>query len=678
MAPADLKPLRPLAFCVAAFLFGVLLHVSRVPIWASTAAVACAAWAVAAALGLVRLPGRLVKSILALGLSAAILAMFHTLNGLTAGTALLVVMGSIKLLEATRRRDRYVVVAASLFLLLAACLQQQRLALVPLYLLHAWVCCCALLVVAHPRSALQPRTAAFMSARSLLYALPLALVLFIFFPRLSGALWAIPRSGQAVTGLGDTMTPGSVAELTESSDPVFRVWFTGHAPPPQLRYWRGPVLHAFNGITWSRGPRALASPAPFERLGEAYRYRIQLEPSERRWLFALDTLDGLEEMEAPAGERAVLTFDHQLIALDPVTEQLSYQAQSHVRTRALAGIAPAEQHLDLGLPGSANPRTLALARRLRAESADAAAFVRRTLEFFRTGGFEYTLTPPELGVDPVDDFLFGTKQGFCGHYASAFVTLMRAGRVPARVVTGYLGGEWNPIGGFFLVRQSDAHAWAEIWLEGAGWTRVDPTAVVAPERLQRGIFDALPDAFSVPERFMHRVPWLVALRQSWDAADAWWGAHVVGFNLKSQFNLLRTLGIQSPDWTHLGVLLTLGLSAWLAWCAFRFGRLPRPPPPDRVARAYSELCAKLARIGMARAPSQGPLAYAASVRAQRPQLAPLIDPLLRRYAELRFGAPRVRPGAIRSFERAVARLRLRARASPETRSPASARASAAD
>jgi transglutaminase-like putative cysteine protease len=443
MPSPELRALRPLAWCIGAFLGGVLLHVQRVPVWTSTAAVGCAAWSMAAAIGLVRLPGRVLKSILALALTAAILAMFHTLNGLTAGTALLVVMGSIKLLEATRRRDQYVIVGASLVLLLAACLQQQRLGFVPLYLVHAWICACALLAIAHPRSSLGARAAASLAARSLLYAVPLALVLFLFFPRLAGALWSVPRSGQAVTGLSDTMTPSSIAELTDSPDPAFRVWFEGDVPPPQERYWRGPVLHRFNGLTWSVGPRRFAPPAPLETLGPAYRYRVQLEPSEQRWLFALDTVDAVVNVESSAAERVVITFDHQLIGSEPVMQQLTYEARSHVRTRALEPLEASERGLDTDPRQVLNPRSLALGRRLRAEAGDESAFVQRVLEFFRTGGFEYTLTPPELGLDPVDDFLFSTRRGFCGHFASAFVTLMRAGGIPARVVTGYLGGEWR-------------------------------------------------------------------------------------------------------------------------------------------------------------------------------------------------------------------------------------------
>jgi hypothetical protein len=277
---------------------------------------------------------------------------------------------------------------------------------------------------------------------------------------------------------------------------------------------------------------------------------------------------------------------------------------------------------------------------------------------FRTGGFEYSLTPPRLDFNSVDDFLFHTRSGFCGHYASAFVTLMRAAGVPARVVTGYLGGEWNPLGHYFVLRQSDAHAWTEIWVDGRGWTRVDPTAVVAPERLTRGILDVLPDAVSGPERLLHRVPWLMALRQAWDAADAWWSTRVLGFSLQSQFALLRELGLSASGWAPLGWALAGGLAAWLGVLAWQLGRLPRSKP-DRLARSYLTLCAKLARHGVPRAAHEGPLDYARGLTARRPQLASVVTPLLERYAQLRFGpASSSHARSVAAFERAVARLRL--------------------
>jgi transglutaminase-like putative cysteine protease len=645
-------------WCAAAFVGGVLLHLEQLPLWATLVALVCASWAVAAARGLVRLPGRALRTVMALTLTAIVLARFHTLNGLTAGTALLVVMGSIKLLEAQRRRDRLIVVGAALFLLLAACLEQQGLGRVPVYALDAWLSCAALAVVATPDRSFGNRAALALAARSLLVALPLALVLFAFFPRLSGSFWALPRSGAAVTGLSDTMDPGSISELTESNEPALRVKFDGLPPPPQERYWRGPVLHEFNGYQWRASPSRFYLPRQVEPLGPAYRYRVTLEPSAGQWWFALDTVD----VEPP---HARLTFDRQLVGFEPITHPLTYEAESHTRTRSTAALSARERAYDLDFPRARNPRAQALAVQLRSDANSPVAFAQRVLELFRQGGFEYTLKPPRTDLDSVDDFLFNTRSGFCGHYASAFVLLMRAGGVPARVVTGYLGGQWNPFGGYFLIRQSDAHAWSEIWIDGRGWMRVDPTAVVAPERLQRGILDLLPNAVSRSERLLHGLRWLDTLRESWDAASAWWTDRFIGFDMRAQLALLRQFGIPFPGWQQLGWALTAGLAAWLGLTAWQLGRLPRPPRPDRLAQAYARLCEKLARVGLARLPHYGPLAYGEWVTLRRPDLAAGVRPLLERYAELRFG-PHAGEAAVSAFERAVTRLRMRARASRES------------
>jgi protein-glutamine gamma-glutamyltransferase len=664
----------------AAFLAGVLLHLERVPLWATATACLCAGWSIGIGTRRLRAPGRLVKGALALGLVTVVLAVFHTLNGLAAGTTMLAGMGSFKLLEAHRRRDRYIVIGAALFLLLAACLGQQDLAHAPLYAAHAWLCCAALAVVAHPRSALEDRAALMLAARSLLLALPLAVIAFLFFPRLAGAFWSVPGAGAGVTGLAGTMSPGGISELSESSDPAFRVWFDAAPPPPAARYWRGPVLNRFDGYTWSRSSLAGAGPgvepAP---LGPAYAYRVTLEPTSEHWWFALDTVDA---SPSPGVE---LTPDHVLISAHPVVEPLTYRAISHTLARDSRPLSPAARAQDVALSNDRNPRSLALGRRLRARAGSDAAFVVAVLDFFRKGGFQYTLTPPQLGSDSVDDFLYDTRRGFCGHFASAFVMLMRAGGVPSRVVTGYLGGEWNPIGEYLLVRQSDAHAWAEVWLEGRGWMRVDPTAVVAPERLTRGILDFLPNAASVPERLMLRIPWLASIRQSWDAANAWWTNRVIGFNLASQLNLLHRMGFAAPRPAELIWVLAIALAAWIALTGWQLGRLPRSARPDPLARAYRRLCAKLARAGVPRAPHVGPLAYAEAIAQRRADLVPVAGPLLAAYAELRYGptsgqtADDVRARRLAAFEHGVARLRAgrpregspvtpprpRARASPE-------------
>jgi transglutaminase-like putative cysteine protease len=643
---------RPLLWTCAAFGGGVLLHADRVPSWAAAIALLLILWRLLTAYRGGGYPGVTARALLALTLAAIVLARFHTLNGLAAGTTLLLLMAGLKLLETRAARDQFVMVAAGLFLLLAACLDRQELVRAPLYGLHAWLCCAALAVVAAP--ATSARAALGLAGRALLLAAPLALLLFVFFPRLPGAFWAIPRGELALSGLSDTMTPGSIGQLASSYDPAFRVQFLGPAPPPQERYWRGPVLHEFDGQSWRRTPGELRAHVPRQYLGLAYRYRVQLEPSRHRWWFALDT------PTQSADARVLLTYDDLLVGAEPLTDPVNFEAVSYTHTRAVQPLDAVARRQDTALPRTGNPRARALAEALGKRAGSDAALVQAVLDYLRTGGFVYSLEPERLGPDAIDDFLFRTRVGFCGHYASAFVALMRAAGVPARVVTGYLGGEWVPYGvGYFLVRQSEAHAWAEVWLEGRGWTRVDPTAVVEPERLQRGILDLMPQELSARARLLHASPWLNELLQRWDAANAWWTNHVVRFDYDAQLGLLERLGIRSPDVRTLGWAFMVALCGWLAIIAWHVGRSMRPERQDALARAYARLCRKLLHIAP-RAPHEGPLAFAAVLIARRPDLRAAVLPLLERYAELRYGppAPATREQDLRAFRQAVARLSL--------------------
>lgn len=643
-----------LSWTAAALTAGILLHIDRVPFWASASALVCVAWRFAAEFRLVRLPNQWAKVAVALLLITAVAVQFRTLNGLAAGTALLVVMASIKLLETHAVRDRQVVVGASLFLLLAACLDRQTLLRAPLYLLHVWICCTALASIGPRAGSLNMRAAAVLAGRTLLLAVPLAVLLFLFFPRMGGGFWVLPQSEAAVTGLGEEMSPGSISTLGESDDPAFRVHFDGAPPPPEELYWRGPVLHDFDGYTWRRSPGQLYVAPKVEFLGKPYRYTVRLEPSSRNWWFALDTVT-----QSPH-RRVVLTYDGQLLSRDPVTRVTTYDAESYTQTRSDGPIPVLARRYGTRLPEGRNRRSVALAKEMRAAVSSDAEYVGAVLALFRGGGFEYTLTPPLLDLDSVDDFLFNTRLGFCGHYASAFVTLMRAADVPSRVVTGYHGGEWNPIRKYFLVRQSSAHAWAEVWLDGRGWTRVDPTAVVAPERLRRGLRDVLPESQSAQERVIRSVPWIADMRMRWDALNDWWNERVVRFDMRTQFDLLRWLGVKEPDWRQLGWILAGSLIAWLLVITWHVGRALRATPSDRLARAYMRLCAKLARAGAPRAAHEGPLDYAASVSSRRPDIAAAARELLNTYADLRYGnalADSARAPAIASFERAVSRFR---------------------
>ena len=623
----------------------------RVPLWASAIALTLVGWRLATARSAARAPPLLARAALALLLVTAVMMRFHTLNGLTAGTALLVPMAALKLLETRTRRDQLVMVGAGLFLLLAACLDRQSLARSPLYLLQAWLCCSALAVVT--ARGLPARTALTLAGRALLLAAPLALILFVSFPRLAGAFWAVPHGEEALTGLSDSMSPGGITRLTSSYDTAFRARFAATPPPPEERYWRGPVLHDFDGYTWRRGG-VTQSRQPLQAAGKTYRYSIALEPSRHRWWFALDT-----PAQSP-DPKVQLTYDYELLAAEPVRQPTNYEALSYTQTRAAWPLEAAERREDTRLPPGRNPRTLELAQSLLQQSGSEAALVRSALQFLRGGGFVYSLDPQPTGPDSVDELLFNTRAGFCGHYASAFVTLMRGAGLPARVVTGYLGGEWNPIGGYFVVRQSDAHAWAEVWLEGRGWTRVDPTAVVAPERLRRGILDLFPGAMSAEERLLYRSAWLTQLLQGWDATNDWWNGHVVRYTLDSQLDLLSRFGIHSPDVRFLAWAFTAGLLSWLAVIAWHSGRDLKSPRRDPLAGAYLRLCRKLARIAPARAPHQGPMSFATTVSERRPDLKERVDTLFARYAQLRYGppAPTTRARDLQEFRRAVARLSL--------------------
>ena len=642
---------RALYWAVAAFGGGLLLHIDRLPAWVSAAALVLIGWRLAAARGRLPLAGVMVRTVLAAAVVIAVLGRFHTLNGLAAGSALLTLMAALKLLETYRRRDRLVLVGAGLFLLLAACLDRQSLARAPLYLAQVWLCCAALAVIA--TDGLPGRAAVALAGRTLLLALPLAVLLFLFFPRLAGSFWAVPRGDEAVTGLSDTMSPGGIGKLTTSYDVAFRVAFEGELPPLHERYWRGPVLHRFDGFTWSRGAGDSGARAPWEFAGPAYRYHVALEPSHQRWWFALDT-----PAESPDAN-VRLTRDSELVAARPVADPTGYEALSYTAWRGAAPLSDWERLENTALPRGRNPRSLELARELRARAGTEAGFVAAAVGYLRDGGFVYSLEPEQLGTEQIDDFLFRTRTGFCGHYASAFTVLMRAAGLPARVVTGYLGGEWNPAGGYLVVRQSDAHAWVEVWLDGRGWMRVDPTAVVEPARLEHGAFDLLPEAMSASTRLLRGSPWLVHLLQRWDAANAWWNERVVKFGYPTQLDLLARLGFPAADTVALGWAFVGALLGWLALIAWHLGRSVRARRPDAIARSYALLCRKLARTGVARAAHQGPLSYAEALSAAGPGIGTSARALLEQYARLRYGAPGpdTRMGDVEQFARAVRRLR---------------------
>jgi protein-glutamine gamma-glutamyltransferase len=479
------------------------------------------------------------------------------------------------------------------------------------------------------------------AARLTLQGIPLAALLFVLFPRLAGPLWGSPAEATARTGLSDRMAPGSISELSLSDAVAFRVDFQGAPPPaPPELYWRGPVLARFNGREWSAAFR-LQGGKFARREGPVIQYTVTLEPHGKLWLFALEQATSLPRaasddniVSGPASDVAFLTFDQQLLARRAVTQTVRYTQRSALR--GIVSPIEGDEKDNLQLPRS-NPRTTAFARELRSRADSDRAYILAVLDWLRTEPFIYTLTPPLLARDPVDEFLFDTRRGFCEHYAGAFVVLLRAAGIPARVVTGYQGGEMNPDGGYMIVRQSDAHAWAEALVEGR-WQRFDPTAAVAPSRIEHGLGAALPAGEPVPYLARLEMTWLKSLRLHWDAINYQWQRGVVGFNVARQQDLLREFGLDNAHPVELVVAIA-GMT--LAWGIALLGlsRLRRARVDPEV-RLWSRVCRRLARAGLARRPDEGPLDFAERAASRWPRWSDPIRRIGGTYARLHYGAER--------------------------------------
>jgi protein-glutamine gamma-glutamyltransferase len=608
------------------------------------------------------LPPRWLRVLAALLVTVGVVAGYRTLNGLDAGTALLTVMAALKLSETRAPRDHAVLVFIGYFLCLAALLYEQSFGRLAYVLAASWALTAALARVHRPVEANTAVRPFRLAARVLVLGLPLAAVLFVFVPRIEGRFWAIPTAEtRGVTGIDDEMSPGDLSSLGLSDEPAFRAWFDGPVPPPELRYWRMLVLEDFDGRTWRRVRMPEPGGIDLAPTGPPLDYRIALEPTRRAWLPALDYLyDWPDEIAARTRGLQLVHLDPRILELRPVTQRLEYALRSYPQAAlSVSGLPRTVAQRNLGLPPDRHPRARELAARLRAASTGDADYVARVLRRFATEDYAYTLEPPRLGADPVDEFLFDTREGFCEHYASSFAVLMRAAGIPARVVAGYQGGELNAYGGYLLVRQSGAHAWNEVWLEGRGWTRVDPTAAVAPERVRRGRLDGASVRGAAPGALYDDLPWLRDARAVWDAARTTWSQHVVGFTGATQRRLLERLGLPE-DWQGLALALALGFAAaalalagWLAW---EF----RPRRRDAVDVAWARVCARLAAQGHPRAPHEGPVDYARRVARALPALAPALQELVDAYVGARYlpgpgAAERQRFVALaRAFTRTVA------------------------
>jgi transglutaminase-like putative cysteine protease len=641
---------RDLAWLLASLALVVTPHALRAPLWLTGLTLCLYGWRVYFTLNRAPLPSRwLLIGVAVVGM-IGIWMEGRTLFGRSSGIMLLLLFSGLKLLETRTHRDAAVAVFLGYFLIITNFLSTQSIPTAAAMGVGLFMLTASLVGLSAPQRAIRAnlRTAGVL----LLHGAPAALVLFLLFPRVQGPLWGLPQDAHTgVSGLSSTMTPGDLSRLVLSDAIAFRAEFEGEPPPHRQLYWRGPVLWNFDGRAWRPGWPVPTEHRPVDGGGPRYRYSVIIEPHQFDWLFAL-------ESPATLPERARFTPDGTVVGTGPVRNRLRYELTSFAVAQVKPDEDPSALRRAVLLPAHSNPRARALGAEWRAAGDSHAKIVERAIAHLRAGRFTYTLEPPLLGEHSVDEFLFTTKEGFCEHFASAFVFLMRSAGVPARVVMGYQGGETNTIDRIVTVRQSDAHAWAEVFLAERGWVRIDPTAASNPQRVDSGIARAVQDAAPLPFLTRTDLEWLRGLRHRWDALAHKWNVWVLGYSPERQRDLLQFVGIPDADWRELTATLftVLGIitAGLLVWSLRRFAR------PDPVQAAWRAFCRKLATQGLERAPHEGPRDYSSRAARALPGSRRAILRIGALYIRLRYGAgpPAALRRSVQELRRLVRELRF--------------------
>lgn len=625
-------PDRVRIYWLSLLLILVLLpHVVRLPVWIILGFVVFAYWRVAHVVHNVPLPSRKIRFLFSLGIAVGILLSFGTVFGRGPGTAALAILAGMKLLETETLRDAYATVFLGIFLGITNFLYSQSIGTAAYMIFVVVIIVATLIAVNNDSNTLDIKINIKKASKLLLCAAPMMLILFVLFPRIPGPLWGLPKDATtAISGLSDSMSPGTISQLGLSPSVAFRAKFNGKPPPQSVLYWRGPVLTKLDGKVWTSNVSKLSKQLPIILTrAKHYSYTVTIEPHDQRWVFGLDTVGTV-----PPG--VLIDQNHLLLTEKPITKRTNFNLYSfpHANIMSLSNM---QRQLTLRLPIGNHLKTQDLARQWRNSATTDQDVIDSALTYFRTQGFSYTLQPPLLPGESVDQFLFETRQGFCEHYASAFAVLMRSAGIPTRIVTGYQGGEFNPLGKYMIIRQHDAHAWNEVWLSDRGWVRIDPTAVVSPERIEFGFDEAITPETDQP-LFMFRGDTSMAealrnFRLVWDSANNIWNQWILGYGPQKQYNLMSLLGINSNwqtflIWVSLGILGTLFIVG--------FGIIKTWRHSDPITSTYGVYCRKLHKIGLIRAHHEGPLDFAVRVTGQRPDLGEQVMNITKKYINLRY------------------------------------------
>jgi transglutaminase-like putative cysteine protease len=616
-------------------------HFSQVPIWLTVLYFACIIWRFGIYQGRWDYPNAWVKGFLIISAFLSVFASFQTISGAKGGVALLLIAFAYKALEMKEQRDAYLLVILAYFVVATAFLYQRSFFAAAYLIMCVGIVSAALVSMNHlPRKAFD-LTGLWLSLKMLLQAVPLMVFLFVFFPQLP-PLFQIKLGGdEAKTGLSDTMKPGSVAELTRSNELAFRVKFEGDIPSNDKLYWRAQIFERFDGISWEMSEKKKSQLTyedvfPLEVYSkESYqnviRYEVFQEASGQKMLFSLAT-------PWSDSRNIQLNSDFSLERNKKVDKLFHYQVESNLNHKRNLILDSRSRELNLLTPAYGNERAKVFAQKLRQESTSPQDFMGRVLNNYRDKGFEYTLKPPILGANPIDEFVFDTQKGFCEHFATSFVYMMRAGGIPARIVGGYLGGEYNQNGDYLLVYQFEAHAWAEVWFEGEGWLRVDPTSWVAPDRINRGIEDALPEGESILEGNLlaaRKFDALTSLRLQLDYLNMQWDKWVLGYDEEMQDEIFnKLLGKVTP--TRVAIFMLLCFSFVVLSTSLALYLKDRLRIKDPVDRLYLAMQKSLKRKNMTRAAYETPNDFAFRVKVENEELGSILEKFTQLYVCLKY------------------------------------------
>ena len=581
----------------------------------------------------IKTPHKFTRYVLTILIVALVLFNYGTLIGQEAGVALLVTMSAIKLLEMFSLRDVYISVLINFFILVTHFLYSFSFGI----LIYAF--CCAIILLSTllelSKHSMTNRLDVVENTKYslgvFLQSVPIMLVLFFFFPRIDSPLWGMQSHQQSgTTGLSDNMQIGTINSLSQSSAVAFRVEFKDKIPDNNQLYWRGPVLTYTDGRNWNvssseNNQQRFITRIPFSSTQQTVSYTVTMEPNEHSWYFALDL-----PINIPKDSR--LTEGYQIVSNKPINQPVRYQVTSATEYQ-LKPLHKNELTEALQLPMNINQRTVSLGKRLMNSYDSKIQIINAALDYFVEKDFSYTLYPPLLSSnDPIDQFIFSTRRGFCEHFSAAFTTLMRAAGIPARVVTGYQGGELNPLGDHLTVRQLDAHAWSEVWLDQIGWVRIDPTSVIAPNRINAGANETFAQTAS-SRSFLFNSPLMRNVIHSIDWIDNQWTQWVVNYDQNKQSNFMQNLGLNG--WFQIIMTMTLILSLFSAFIAFYVIYRHRLHYPVQVT-LWNRFCEKLAKVGLARQPHEGPRDYYHRIVTLQPSLKATVKPIINDYIKLNY------------------------------------------